>query len=595
MPFDGITAYAVREELREVLLGGRIDKVYQPEADEVVLNIRSQGQMHRLLLTASASHARMHITNQRPETPLQPPMFCMLFRKHFTGGKIIEITQHRFDRILEITVEVLNEMGDLCHKSVVVEIMGKHSNVMLLDEQRYIIDCLRHVSPLMSSVRSVQPGLLYTWPSHNQKADPLSLLSQAPEQLFAAFTQVMQPWEGPVERGLYQQFNGLSPFAAREILHRAGLEGRRTLSELSEEEKTRLAQEMASFLREACAARGPYTLYLDESGRAVDYSVTPYRSMQGVPVRQFDTLGALMDMYYARSDVQDKMKQKSQDLRHLLTTNWERAQKKQALQEKQLADTKGREVYRVKGELITANVYQLKKGMTSCTLPNYYEEGAPELTIHLDSRLTPAQNAQKYFARYNKLKRTEEALSVQLELTREEVRYLDSILTALQMADCEKDLEDIRLELYETGYLKKARKARKNLAVSKPLSFTTSEGVKGYIGKNNMQNDQLTFKTSSPSDEWFHAKDMPGSHVILQTAGLTLGKDYTEQSLLEAAAMAAAHSKGAAGNNVPVDHTERRYVKKPAGSKPGFVIYTHQQTIYVKADAMEAARRQLSE
>ncbi|MBQ7049243.1 MAG: DUF814 domain-containing protein, partial [Firmicutes bacterium] len=220
-------------------------------------------------------------------------------------------------------------------------------------------------------------------------------------------------------------------------------------------------------------------------------------------------------------------------------------------------------------------------------LVNYYEEDMPIMEIRLDVNLTPAQNAQKYFARYNKQKRTEEALTVQLALTREEVQYLESILTALEMADCEKDLEDIRAELYETGYIKKARKARKNLSVSKPIPFVTSEGIKGFVGKNNIQNDQLTFKTAGPYDEWFHVKDMPGSHVILQVAGLSLGKDYTEQSFLEAAAVAAAHSKGAGGNNVPVDHAQRRYVKKPSGAKPGFVNYTHQQTIFVKAEQME--------
>lgn len=253
-----------------------------------------------------------------------------------------------------------------------------------------------------------------------------------------------------------------------------------------------------------------------------------------------------------------------------------------------MADTKGRELDRIRGELITANVYQLKKGMTRCCLANYYEDGAPMMEIHLDSNLTPAQNAQKYFTRYNKQKRTEEALTVQLARTREEVRYLESILTAMEMADCEKDLEDIRTELHETGYIKKARKARKNLAVSKPVPFVTSEGVKGFIGKNNMQNDQLTFRTAGPNDEWFHVKDMPGSHVILQTGSLKLGTDYTERSLLEAAAMAAAHSRGATGNNVPVDHTRRRYVKKPAGSNPGFVTYTHQQTIFVRAELIQS-------
>lgn len=585
MPFDGITTFAAQRELTRTLVGGRIDKIYQPEADEAVLNVRSQGKMLRLLLTVSASHARLHLTEQKPETPLQPPMFCMLFRKHFTGGKILEIVQHHFDRIIEIRTEVLNELGDPCRKSIVMEIMGKHSNLILVDERGQIIDCVRHVNLLMSSVRSVQPGLPYHLPTHNQKASPLEMMPKGN----ISFGAVMQAYEGPLEKGLYQVWNGLSPFASREILARAGVDGRSRFQDLTPQEQGRLREALESFLEQTGQAEGPYILYRDEAGKILDYSIVPYQTMAGAQAEEYPTLGALMDVFYARSDVQDKMKQKSQDLRHLVMTNLERAQKKQGLQQKQMADTQGRELDRIKGELITANVYQLKKGMTECELANYYEEGAPLVKIRLDVNLTPSQNAQKYYARYNKQKRTEEALTVQLVLTDEEVRYLESILTALELADCEKDLEDIRTELHETGYIKKARKARKNLSGSRPISFVTSEGVKGLVGKNNMQNDQLTFKTAGPNDIWMHVKDMPGSHVILQVGYLQEGKDYTEKSLLEAAAAAALHSKGAGGSNVPVDFTRRRYVKKPAGSKPGFVIYTHQQTIFVKAEQMQEA------
>lgn len=583
MPFDGITTFAICRELSEALIGGRIDKIYQPEADEAVLNVRSQGKMHRLLLTANASHARLQLTRQKPETPLQPPMFCMLFRKHYTGGKISQIIQHNFDRIIEIRLEVLSELGDPCEKSIFMEIMGKHSNLILVDESGQIIDCIRHVSPRMSSVRSVQPGLPYHLPTHNQKANPIELMARGDDSFVAS----MRACEGPVEKGLYQTLNGLSPFAAREILDRAGIDGRKRFQELSMEEQGKLRETLKCLLEQMKNAGGPYFLYRDEAGKILDFSVVPYQTMTGVDTQEFATLGDLMDVYYQRSDVQDKMKQKSQDLRHLVTTNLERALKKQGLQEKQMAGTRDREDDRIRGELITANVYQLKKGMNQCSLVNYYEEDRPTMEIRLDVNLTPAQNAQKYFARYQKQKRTEEALTVQLALTREEVQYLESILTALEMADCEKDLEDVRTELYETGYIKKARKARKNLSASRPISFVTTEGVKGFVGKNNIQNDQLTFKTAGPYDEWFHVKDMPGSHVILQVGSLTMGKDYTGQSLLEAAAMAAAHSKGAGGNNVPVDHAQRRYVKKPSGARPGFVNYTHQQTIYVKAEQIE--------
>ena len=587
MPFDGITTYRLVNECGRLLVGGRIDKIYQPEADEIVLNIRSMGKLFHLLLSADPSHARFQLTENKPETPLTPPAFCMVFRKHFSGNKILNVRQHHFDRILEVETEGLNEMGDLVQRKILLEIMGKHSNLMLVDENGRILDSIRHVNPLMSSVRQVGPGLIYELPTHNHKSDPTQPLSEE------EFDETISAAPGPVLTALYQTFNGLSPFAASEIIARASqsvpIPEKERYEALSFEAKQALKAAFDSFIAEVLEADGPCLLYREPSGKMRDFSIVPYVSMDDVEAEAFDSLSALLDVFCARSDTVDKMRQKSQDLRHLVNTNLDRARRKDILQKKQLEDTKGREADRVRGNLITANVYQLKKGMTKAELPNYYEEGMPLMEIRLDENLTPAQNAQRYYARYNKQKRTEEALSVQIVQTEEEIEYLESILAAIELADCERDIEDIREELHEAGYVRKTQGKKKNLAKSKPIAFTTSEGVHGLIGKNNIQNDQLTFKTAMPNDEWFHVKDLPGSHVILQVASLEKGRDYTDQSLLEAAIMAAAHSSAKGGNNVPVDHTRRVFVKKPAGSKPGFVRYTHPETIFVKASWIEEA------
>lgn len=593
MPFDGITVYSVTEELKKRLTGGRIDKVYQPENDQIVLNIRSLGRMYHLLLSASAGSARCQLTEKKIETPLQPPAFCMLLRKHLTGGKILEISQVHFDRIVEIVVEAMDELGDLKKKSLILEVMGKHSNLVLVDENRRILDAIRHVSITMSSVRQIGPGLTYVLPAHNHKINPMEWMLQISaqtgkekaESLDKAFEASSDAGaQGVLVKALYTVFSGFSPLASREILFRAGIEDKEIWQDLTPERRGALVEAMTGFLQQLKHGDMAPVMYLKEDGSILDFSLFPYDSLRGIDSRSYPDLMSLLDDYFAGAHQTDVLKQKAQDLRHLLTTNLDRVRRKLALQEKQMEDTRDREEYRINGDLITANVYQLKQGMTSCDLPDYYQESMPLRHIHLDVNLTPAQNAQKYYSRYNKMKRTEEALRIQIAEGREEEAYLLSVVSALNLSDCEQDLMDIRQELSANGYLKKAQKGKKNLARSKPLEFVTSEGVQGLVGKNNIQNDQLTFRSARDRDEWFHVKNIPGSHVILKIQGLEMGRDYTEQSFLEAAAQAARHSSGREGSNVPVDHTRVMYVKKPAGSKPGFVRYTHEQTIFVPAD-----------
>ena len=574
MAFDGITTYKVVEELKQKIEGGKIDKIYQPEKDEVVLAVRRPGQVYRLLLSAHMDSARFYLTEHKPETPLEPPMFCMLFRKHFGGGKIVEINQVGFDRIIEIKVEVYDEMGDLCRKRIILEIMGRHSNLILTDESGRIIDSAHHVSQDMSHFRMVLPGLQYEAPSHNQRANPLEMTEY---QVFAA---VWEENNAPLKKGMYQVFDGISPFIASEICHRAGVEERASFKELTDVEKESLYYAFSGVFTQMQQEAACPTIFMD-GDQMKEYSMIASRQMMGVEQKCFETPSQLLDVYYVRQDAKNRLRQKAQDLHKLVMNNLDRARRKCELQYKQLEDTQGREKYQRLGDLVTSNIYRIKLGDRKVEVEDFYEDPPQMVEIQLKTNLTPAQNAQKFYAKYNKLKRTEEALTEQITQTEEEIAYLESILDAMELADCEKDLEDIRLELYETGYIRKNRQKKKNLSASKPLEMQTSEGLKVLVGKNNIQNDQLTFKISSPFDLWFHVKDIPGSHTILFCADKEYGVDYTDKSILEAAHIAASHSKAAAGSNVPVDYAQRRYVKKPSGSKPGFVIYTHQKTIYV--------------
>ena len=574
MAFDGITTCKVVEELRRTVEGGKIDKIYQPEPDEVVIAVRRPGQVYRLLLSAHMDSARFYLTEHRPETPLEPPMFCMLFRKHFGGGRITAVRQIGFDRILEIETEVYNELGDLCHKRILLEIMGRHSNLILVDENGRIIDSVHHVGQDMSHFRMVLPGLPYEAPSHNRRANPLE--QRSTEEFEALWAEAT----GPVSKGMYQIFNGISPLIAAELCFRAELPERASYRELSTEERIRLYQVFTEFFASVPETEPQPVIYMDGENMR-EYSMFPCRMMAGVEEKQFTSPSALLDVYYVRQDNRNRLKQKAQDLHKLVMTNLERARRKCELQYKQLEDTQGREKYQRMGDLVTANIYRISLGDRVLQAEDFYEDPPQMVEIPLKNNLTPAQNAQRYYGRYNKLKRTEEALSEQIVQTEEEIGYLESLLGAMELADCEKDLEDIRLELHETGYIRKNRQKKKNLAVSHPLEAVTSEGLKVLTGKNNIQNDQLTFRMAGPKDLWFHVKDIPGSHTVLFCADKEYGTDYTDQSILEAAQIAAGHSKASEGSTVAVDYTQRRYVKKPSGSKPGFVIYTHQKTLYV--------------
>ncbi len=576
MAFDGITTRKVVEELAGRIVGCRVDKIYQPESDAVVLALRKTGETCRLLMSAQADSARLYLTMEKPETPLEPPTFCMLFRKHFGAGKVVSVGQVGFDRIVDIAVETYNELGDLCVKHIILEMMGRHSNLMLVDENGRIIDCVHHVGQGMSHFRAVLPGLPYEHPSHNHRANPLETAD------LAAFAGAFAGAEAKtLERAFGQAFDGISPFAAREICFRAHLSERETFGRLGEGERDRLFGAFTGFFDEVKGGKTLPVIYL-EGDRMVEYSMIRCRMMEGTDTLEFDTPSMLLDAFYVPQDGKNRLKQRSQDLHKLLRTHEERVQKKLALQEGQLKDAAGKEIYRHYGDLITAYIYLVKGGEEKLVCEDFYEDPPRPAEVPLDPHKTPSQNAQKYYNRYNKLKRTEEAVTVQIAETREEAAYLESMFRALEIADCEKDIENIRQELAANGYIRKSRGKKRNLRESRPLEYTTSEGLAVRVGKNNVQNDELTFRMATPFDLWLHVKDVPGSHVILFCGDRKKGENYTDKSIEEAAAIAAGHSSVSGDTKVTVDYTERRYVKKPAGSKPGYVHYTHQKSIVVE-------------
>ena len=574
MPLDGITLGFMADELTRELVGGRIDRVTQPERDELILTIRNNGKNMLLLLSASAGCARAHLTAQKKTGPLEPPALCMLMRKHVTGGRIAAIRQVHSDRILEIEIEHYDELGDRATKRLICEFMGKHSNLIFVGGDGRIIDSARRVSEAMSSVREVLPGLRYEDPPEHGKL-PFG------EVTFDRLLDAMSGQSGPVWKVLSRTVRGLSAQLARELSFRATGNDDAHLEECS-------VQAVCASVAETLAHFGdefsPRVLRGDD-GSAADFSAFPYRSRSALEAELFPTLSEAMDAFYRTRDAAERIQQKSAALHRVLKNNIERCERKLALQQEALLGSQRMEEYRLKGELLTANLHLARKGEKSVELPNYYEEGMPMLTVELDEKLSPGQNAQKYFKLYQKARNAQTLAAEQIEKTGAELAYLEGQMDNLSKCQEESELFELREELEKFGYVKanRSRRQMKQLPPSKPMKFTAASGRTILVGKNNLQNDKLTF-TAQPDEVWLHAKDMPGSHVII------VGEDPDEATILEAAGLAAAYSKGAGSSRVPVDYTLRKYVKKPGGAKPGFVIYTHQKTLYVAPD--ERGRRE---
>lgn len=571
MAFDGITIANLAKELNELLSGGRIQKIAQPEKDEIILSIK-QYNIYKLFLSADASLPLVYLTENSKPGPLTAPNFCMLLRKHFNSARILSITQPGLERSLDITIEHLDEIGDLKVKHLIIEIMGKHSNIILCDENYIIVDSIKHISGFVSSIREVLPGRSYFLPQTVEKANPLTLTLQGLQQFVLS-----KPL--PLSKALYTGLTGISPVMAEELCHRAGFSSDQPANTLSEDFGIHLFKVLERFSASILAGEfSPCIIFQNDA--PVEFSALPLscyadHPKDGMEIRQYSSISAVLEEYYAKKNQITRIRQKSADLRRIVNTAIEREAKKYDLQTKQLKDTEKRETYKVYGELITAYGYNVEPGAKSMQAFNYYTN--EEISIPLEDALTPMENAKKYFEKYNKLKRTYEALTTHIKETKDALDYMESVRLSLDLALTEDDLNAIKEELIESGYLRRhieknsKKKPQKIKLRHTPLHYLSSDGYHLYVGKNNLQNDELTFHFASGADWWFHAKGIPGSHVILKTAG-TEG-ELPDRVYEEAAALAAYYSKGRDNDKVEIDYIEKKQVKKPAGGKPGFVVY----------------------
>ncbi len=559
MAFDGIAVAGLREELKKNLTGMHITKIAQPEPDELLITCKGNSMQKRLLISANASLPLLYLTDRNKPSPQTAPNFCMLLRKHIGSGRIVSITQPSLERILIFTIQHLDELGDLREKRLIVELMGKHSNIIFCDETDKILDSIKHISAQVSSVREVLPGRTYFIPETMQKADP-TLADPA------VFLEKIKSAPVPLAKAIYTSFTGISPVIANDVCCRADVDPDRPIEALSSEEENRLAHCFLQTMKKIREKAFSPVVY-EKDGIPVEFSALPLTCYPDCAEKPFDTMSELLQYFYAAKAAYTRIRQKSADLRHIVTTIYERTVKKYDLQRTQLSDTDKREKYRTYGELLTAYSYQIKEGDRTFVTEDY--NTGKEVTIPLDPTLSPTDNAQRYYARYQKLKRTYEALTTQLQETETEKAHLESILMSLDLAETEADLVPIRAELVESGYLRRKSTDKKAKVTSRPYHYRSSDGFDLYVGKNNFQNDELTFKIANSKDLWFHAKKMPGSHVILRTGG----KEVPDRAYEEAAALAAFYSRGKQSEKVEVDYLQRKDVKKTPGTPPGYVIY----------------------
>lgn len=571
MALDGLVIAGMVQELNTCILGGRISKIAQPESDELMFTIKSERrQQYRLLISAGASLPLIYFTEQNKPAPMTAPNFCMLLRKHIGGGKFTRIWQPGLERIINFEIEHLNELGDVCHKTLVVEIMGKHSNIIFCNEEGMIIDSIKHISSQVSSVREVLPGRSYFIPETQEKLNPLNYKSS--EFIAAVSSKPM-----PLAKSIYCSMTGISPLIAEEICHRASLDSGRSANSFSETELIHLEHQFDLVVDTVKSGQlMPNIVY--EGQVPVDFSVVHLSQYDDFTEEKFDTVSGMLEHFYATRNVITRIRQRSADLRRIVQTALDRNRKKYDLQQKQLKDTEKREKFRIYGELINTYGYNLEEGAKKLTCLNYYDN--KEITIPLDDTKTPQENAQHYFEKYNKLKRTWEASVKLTEETKGEIEHLESISTALDIARSEEDLVQIKEELTEYGYIRRHYTGKRVKITSRPFHYVSSDGYDIYVGKNNFQNEDLTFKTAVGNDWWFHAKGCPGSHVIVKTNG----EELPDRTFEEAARLAAYYSKNRGAEKAEVDYVERKFVKKVAGARPGFVIYHTNYSMLVPTD-----------
>lgn len=568
MALDGIVIANIRQELEQKLTGGRLYKIAQPESDELLLTVKTQTGQYRLVISANASLPLIYLTQENKPSPMTAPNFCMLLRKHLNNGRIISVTQPGLERVIDIEIEHLNDLGDLCRKHIIAEFMGKHSNIIFCDDKQMILDSIKHVSSQMSSVREVLPGRTYFIPQTVDKADPLSTDYNGFKTVYG------KPM--PLSKAIYTSYTGISPAIAEEICYEASISSDKPANCLDENEQLHLFNIFTNFFEQVKEGNFSPNIFYENNEPKEFSSVT----MTLYPeCKAFGSISELLHSFYSEKDKYTRIRQKSSDLRRIVSTALERSYKKLDIQEKQLKDTEKRDKFRIYGELINTYGYNIPEGAKSFKALNYYTN--EDITIPLDPNLTPSENAVKYFNRYNKLKRTFEADSKLIEETRSEIEHLESVSTALDIAALEDDLVELKEELIESGYIHRKTKSGKKVKVtSKPFHYISSDGFDIYVGKNNFQNDELTFKFANGNDWWFHAKKMPGSHVLVRTEG----KELPDSTFEEAASLAAYYSKGKEQDKVEIDYCLKKEVKKPAAAKPGFVVYYTNYSMMASTD-----------
>ena len=571
MALDGIVISNLIYDLNQFASGGRISKIAQPETDELLLTLKGHNGQKRLLISASASLPLMYLTDKNKQSPLTAPNFCMLLRKHIANGRITKIYQPGLERIVVFEIEHLDDLGDLRHKKLIAELMGKHSNIIFCDEQDKIIDSIKHISAQVSSVREVLPGRTYFIPNTAQKEDPLTCDE-------TSFCRLILSKPMTLSKALYTSYTGISPLIANEICYRCRLDGDQPAASCNEAEIRQLYISFCAVL--SCVSSHTYAPCIIKRGKEpVEFSSVALKEYSDLASVSCDSISEVLETFYAEKNIFTRIRQKSSDLRRIVTTALERNRKKYALQQKQMQDTEKREKYRIYGEMLHTYGYGVEPEAKELVCENYYDNNK-EIKVPLDPALSPAENAGRYFERYNKLKRTSEALTELLVETKSDIEHLESIATALDLAVSESDLAQIKEELVEYGYIKRKSGQKKSGKKSRPYHYQTQDGYDIYVGKNNFQNDELTFKFAEGNDWWFHAKGMPGSHVIVKTKT----GDLPDHVFEDAGRLAAYYSKGRDSDKVEIDYLQKKNVKKPNKSKPGFVVYYTNYSLTMEPD-----------
>ncbi len=570
MALDGIFLRHIKNEIETTALGARVSQIYQPNRDELVFALRTFNGSKKLLLSSRANSPRVNFCLETPENPAQPPMFCMLLRKRLGGGKLIAVHQNECDRVLFLDFECINELGDEVMITVVCEIMGMYSNIIIVGSDGIIIDALKRVDLTMSSKRLVLPNIKYELPEAQNK---LNILNSTPEVIADAAAAV-EP-EMPLNKALLKVIQGISPIVCREIEVNV-LEG--AVNRLDGVLRGKLITELSRLIQTVSDCSGKPCIVTRDDGKPMDFSFMPIRQYGSLAkITQFDSFSELLDKYYDTRDSRERMRVKSQSLVKLLTNTGERIARKINKQQAELKQCENREQLRICGDLLQANLYRIERGAEFAEVENFYDENYTTLRIKLNPAISPAANAQKYYKDYQKAKNAEAVLAEQLKKGSAELEYIGSVLDSVNRAETERDLMQIREELTEQGYLKPQKGKRRQSAPLPPVEFVSSDGFRILVGRNNRQNDKLTLKTAAKNDMWLHTKDIHGSHTII----ISDGREITETAIFEAARIAAYHSKAQNSSGVPVDYTLVRYVSKPSGAKPGMVIYVNNRTLYV--------------